>query len=315
MKIFENQNLKNALYYIKGILIYILFATLFVSVIVVLVNVWTEEGRSHLLENIYNALSVIGGLHLMLGCPYLIYETIIYLQKDKTSTGYAVLEQINFVFCAVCIVVILYWYGIHLARHFNKVDWWLIPYVVIPGFSLLHLWDKHGRYLTSEDKEAKLKQLYKLADACKDKTSALEYMDTALELNYKSSEVYTERGQILMDLEYYLEAISDYDAALKLIPNNTHSYYSRALCKSQIGDMIGAKIDYEMAIEKSKEDRYENTLLHQRAKILDESWQDATHVYESFYEVFLVEYDGILKNGLHSFLEKRYQGARKKHRE
>ena len=63
-----------------------------------------------------------------------------------------------------------------------------------------------------------------------------------------SAEAYVNRGNELYNQGDYQAAISDYDEAIRLDPNDAIAYYNRGLAKSELGDLEAAISDYDEAI-------------------------------------------------------------------
>ncbi len=61
--------------------------------------------------------------------------------------------------------------------------------------------------------------------------------------------LYIKLGEECFDKGEYVNAITNYNQALQLNPNNTDLYYRRALAHYQLGDYEGAIADYSQAIQ------------------------------------------------------------------
>ena len=62
------------------------------------------------------------------------------------------------------------------------------------------------------------------------------------------------RGICFLAAERYQEAITDFDAAIAADEETERSYFSRAVCKAQIGDTAGAVEDYEWVVLNGKDE-------------------------------------------------------------
>ena len=67
------------------------------------------------------------------------------------------------------------------------------------------------------------------------KESALEDISKAIELNHELPGAYSIRGMLRIQIENYLEAISDLDKALEIDPNDTHALFNRGLAYYNLG--------------------------------------------------------------------------------
>ncbi|MGL4502860.1 MAG: tetratricopeptide repeat protein, partial [Planktothrix sp.] len=67
----------------------------------------------------------------------------------------------------------------------------------------------------------------------------------ALTWGFDSLDAYVSRGNARYDLKDYQGAISDYDKALKIDPNNAIAYINRGLARSELKDYQGAISDYD----------------------------------------------------------------------
>jgi len=68
------------------------------------------------------------------------------------------------------------------------------------------------------------------------------------------TQVHIDRAFCLQALEYHINAILDFDIAVKQNPNDCNIYFCRGNSKHAIGDLVGAVIDAEMAMELSSID-------------------------------------------------------------
>jgi tetratricopeptide (TPR) repeat protein len=60
---------------------------------------------------------------------------------------------------------------------------------------------------------------------------------------------YYNRGVLKHDLEDYIGAISDFNKAIDINPNDDSAFFNRAVSKGKLKDYIGAIVDFSKAIE------------------------------------------------------------------
>ncbi len=78
-------------------------------------------------------------------------------------------------------------------------------------------------------------------------TLALEDINIAISLNQKLPGAYSIRGTLKIQLEDYLEAISDFDKALIINPNDTHALFNRGLAYFNLGMKVKSCNDWDKA--------------------------------------------------------------------
>jgi tetratricopeptide (TPR) repeat protein len=79
----------------------------------------------------------------------------------------------------------------------------------------------------------------------------LDCLDLAIECGLDNAEIFTARASCLEELDWYLDAIDDYDRAILLEPHDCNHYYQRANCKNSVGDRQGYMADIQEAIRLS----------------------------------------------------------------
>lgn len=78
---------------------------------------------------------------------------------------------------------------------------------------------------------------------------AITQFNQALELLPDHPDILADRAVAYLMLEKYKLAILDFDKAASIDPENPYRYSSRAFAKDKIGDIDGALADYEKAIK------------------------------------------------------------------
>jgi len=170
--------------------------------------------------------------------------------------------------------------------------------------------------------------------------SAIIFLDKLIISNYKIVEVYNRRGRARLRLGKYIEAITDFDAAISINPEGSAAYgnkaicferqskfkeaieyydkaimlseknletsigldYSnRGLCKKKMGDLAGAKLDWEKAIKyndwyaKKLYKRYFSNNHKPLIQNMDSDYKDLNHLpdgYGGYIDRTLIE-DGL----------------------
>jgi len=90
---------------------------------------------------------------------------------------------------------------------------------------------------------------------------ALKLFDKTIELGFEEEpELYSMRGYILNDLEFYFDALEDFNKAILKKPKKgiASNYFMRGCIKESIYDFDGAITDIEEAIRLSKPDNENN---------------------------------------------------------
>lgn len=98
-----------------------------------------------------------------------------------------------------------------------------------------------------------------------DWTNALYYLDKAVENGYMKDGIFEIRGFCLQSLDYYFDAIEDFNKAISLSPNDCSLHYNRGLYKGITLDYEGEIKDIEKAIELFKPDTQMNREHNQNA--------------------------------------------------
>ncbi len=70
----------------------------------------------------------------------------------------------------------------------------------------------------------------------------------------ESPELFSERGTVYLHMQKKTEALADMDESVRLEPEYSYRYASRAFVKDHFGDTQGAITDYEIAIKLDPED-------------------------------------------------------------
>ena len=98
--------------------------------------------------------------------------------------------------------------------------------------------------------------------------SAIEHFTAAIELDPSNVEYYAERGVAYINTNQYELSMFDMNICVDMEPNNSYRYSCRAFLKSRMGDADGAISDYEKAIMLDPEDAiaYNNLGLAQEQK-------------------------------------------------
>ncbi len=78
-------------------------------------------------------------------------------------------------------------------------------------------------------------------------TLALEDINQAISLNQRLPGAYSIRGTLKIQLEDYLEAISDFDKALTIDPRDTHALFNRGLAYFNLGMKEKSCHDWDLA--------------------------------------------------------------------
>lgn len=90
---------------------------------------------------------------------------------------------------------------------------------------------------------------------------AISDFNEAMLLNPNDADVYFNRGLVLFKLEDTLGAISDFDHALILNPRHAMAYFHRAGVRYSLGEQTGAMLDLQLAaklfLSQGDETRYQ----------------------------------------------------------
>ncbi len=81
-----------------------------------------------------------------------------------------------------------------------------------------------------------------------DDLAAIEYTQ-AIELNPNDDRYYNNRGNTYTLRGYYYRAVMDFTRAIEVNPNKAEPYYNRGRALEKMGDVDGARADYDMAVK------------------------------------------------------------------
>ena len=97
---------------------------------------------------------------------------------------------------------------------------------------------------------------------------ALKFFDEAIKNGFDESEVFSLRGSCLNDLEYYFDALEDYNKAIAKNPRKgiASNYHMRSIIKDSLFDYDGSMADIKEAIRLSKLDNEDNEYWNKNAK-------------------------------------------------
>ena len=79
--------------------------------------------------------------------------------------------------------------------------------------------------------------------------AAISDYDTAIRLKPDDASAYINRGVAKADLGQHRAAISDYDTAIRLKPDDALAYYNRGIAKYKLGRTSSAKRDFQTALK------------------------------------------------------------------
>ena len=77
---------------------------------------------------------------------------------------------------------------------------------------------------------------------------AIDDFNAALKLSPEESMIYTTRGNVLIELRHYEEAVKDFTQAIVLAPGYGQAYNNRGNARFLLGDSAGAIADYTKAV-------------------------------------------------------------------
>lgn len=95
---------------------------------------------------------------------------------------------------------------------------------------------------------------------------SLPYFDKSIENGYDEAEAFEFRANCLSELEYYYDALDDYNISIQKNSENCDIYYMRSWTKQAIGDIEGQVEDIKEAIRISKLDIPNSNYWNQYAK-------------------------------------------------
>lgn len=73
--------------------------------------------------------------------------------------------------------------------------------------------------------------------------------------------VFYERGRVYAALNKFIDAVKDFNTAIKLEPNNLDAYFNRALAKSALGDLDATVSDYREILKRYTSSSNSNILI------------------------------------------------------
>lgn len=77
---------------------------------------------------------------------------------------------------------------------------------------------------------------------------AIEDFNAALRLSPEEAMIYNNRGNVLLELRHYAEAVKDFSQAIALSPAYGQAYNNRGNARFLLGDSVGAVADYTKAV-------------------------------------------------------------------
>ena len=78
--------------------------------------------------------------------------------------------------------------------------------------------------------------------------AAIDDFNAALKLSPEESMIYNNRGNVLLELRHYEEAVKDFTQAIALAPGYGQAYNNRGNARFLLGDSAGAIADYTKAV-------------------------------------------------------------------
>ena len=140
-----------------------------------------------------------------------------------------------------------------------------------------------------ERRLAKIKEALKCFDEAIEKGFKKGVDESETFSGFDESEAFSLRGSCLNDLEFYFEALEDYNKAIEKKPRKgiANNYHMRSMIKDSLCDFEGSLADLREAIRLSKLDNEDNAYWNSYAKSTGFASQTA------FYEMFLPTEDEI----------------------
>ena len=111
----------------------------------------------------------------------------------------------------------------------------------------------------------------------RDDKLALFFLDKAIESGIK--EAHFERAFCLQSLQFYFDAIEDFNQAIQNSKSDANLYYSRGHCKMIVGEYDQAISDLQMAIEVSRLPNKTNEEYDDEMR--KSGWSSATQFFDS----------------------------------
>jgi len=131
---------------------------------------------------------------------------------------------------------------------------------------------------------------------------AISIFEKAIQIQPNNANFYNNLGNALKELEEYPKAISSYEKAIQIQPNFAKAYYSLGLLQQQLGETQRAKSSYEMATKYEPENLfYLLALSGLDREILDSNFK--TKIFE------IIKRDNSTKNNVAygNFLLSKYE--------
>ena len=114
--------------------------------------------------------------------------------------------------------------------------------------------------------------------------------NTVIEIEPEFARGWDGRGESFLLQKKYKEAIKDFDRALTLKPNLSQAYAHRSIAKLSLGDLIGAKLDADAAIEMEPESVDANIVL---GRIYSRNGENDKALYHHNEAVRILPNDGL----------------------
>jgi tetratricopeptide (TPR) repeat protein len=106
----------------------------------------------------------------------------------------------------------------------------------------------------------------------------LPLLDDAINKGYTSGDIYSMRAFTLQALKYDLDAIDDFNEAIKLEQDDANLYFGRSMSKDSTGDIDGCISDLRTAVSLSLEDNDRNRQYNETMKSM--GWESANELYK-----------------------------------
>lgn len=78
---------------------------------------------------------------------------------------------------------------------------------------------------------------------------ALDDLNTAIALEGQNALFYNDRGNLFLEMRELTRAIDDFSRATYIAPKYADGYHNRGVARSKAGDLSGARLDYDQALE------------------------------------------------------------------
>ena len=106
---------------------------------------------------------------------------------------------------------------------------------------------------------------------------ALEDFDEAIRLQSNRADAYHYRGAVKFRLGQVSNALEDFDEAIRLDPNNLNTYLNRGIIKNRLSEYSSAILDFDAVIRldpKNAEAYYNRAQSKFRLQLLDAAKED-----------------------------------------